>query len=59
MLIHRHRHTSETVVCLRGKMLEQFYDELERTYNDKIELSLGESVADVNVPAGQWYSARG
>lgn len=59
MLIHRHRYTSETVVCLRGKMVEQFYDELERTYNDKIELSLGESVADVNVPAGQWYFARG
>ena len=28
--IHRHRHTSETVVCLRGRLVWEFYDELER-----------------------------
>lgn len=28
--IHRHRNTSETVVCLRGKLVWEFYDESER-----------------------------
>jgi hypothetical protein len=28
--IHRHRHTSETVVCLRGRLVWEYYDELER-----------------------------
>ena len=28
--IHRHRKSSETVVCLRGRLVEEFYDELER-----------------------------
>ena len=23
--IHRHRHTSETVVCLRGRLVEEFF----------------------------------
>ena len=26
--IHRHRKSSETVVCLRGRLVEEFYDEL-------------------------------
>lgn len=30
MPIHRHKYTSETVVCLRGKIVEEFYDELEQ-----------------------------
>ena len=28
--IHRHRHSSETVVCLRGRLVEEYYDDLER-----------------------------
>ena len=28
--IHRHQKSSETVVCLRGRLVEEFYDELER-----------------------------
>ncbi len=26
--IHRHQKTSETVVCLRGRLIEEFYDDL-------------------------------
>ena len=26
--IHRHQKTSETVVCLRGRLVEEFYDDL-------------------------------
>ena len=37
--IHRHRHSSETVVCLRGRLVEEFYDDLERICTEAIELS--------------------
>ena len=56
--IHRHKHTSETVVCLRGRLVEEFYDELERTCTDRIELTPGGPVAAINVPAGQWHTVR-
>lgn len=39
--IHRHKYTSETVVCLRGRFEEEFYDELERICTDAIELTPG------------------
>lgn len=56
--IHRHKHTSETVVCLRGRLVEEFYDELERTCTDRIELYPNGPIALVNVPAGQWHSVK-
>ena len=54
--IHRHRKSSETVVCLRGRLVEEFYDELERTCTERIELSPGGPVVALNVPAGQWHT---
>ena len=56
--IHRHRHSSETVVCLRGRLIEEFYDELERTCTKTIELSPNGPVVALNIPAGQWHTAR-
>lgn len=56
--IHRHKHTSETVVCLRGRIVEEFYDELERVCTDAIELTPGGPISLVNVPAGQWHTVR-
>ena len=56
--IHRHKYTSETVVCLRGRIVEEFYDELERICTDAIELTPGGSNYLVNVPAGQWHTVR-
>ena len=58
MLIHRHKYTSETVVCLRGRFVEEFYDELERICTDRIELTPGGPNFLVNVPAGQWHTVR-
>ena len=63
--IHRHRHSSETVVCLRGRLQEVFYDEaggstgspnLEET--DVIELSPGGKCVALNIPIGQWHTVR-
>ena len=56
--IHRHQNTSETVVCLRGRLVWEFYDELERRCTEAIELSPGGQVVALNVPAGQWHTVR-
>lgn len=55
MPIHRHKHTSETVVCLRGCLVEEFFDELERICTERIELTPNGPNVAVNVPAGQWH----
>ncbi len=57
-VIHRHRNTSETVVCLRGRVVEEFYDDLERICTDAIELSPNGPNVAVNIPIGQWHSIR-
>lgn len=54
--IHRHRNTSETVVCLRGRLVWEFYDELERICTEAIELSPNGQVVALNIPAGQWHT---
>ena len=56
--IHRHQKSSETVVCLRGRLVEEFYDELERICTEAIELSPGGLVVALNIPAGQWHTVR-
>ena len=66
--IHRHQKTSETVVCLRGRLVEEFfaeqsgkaerYDELERICTEAIELSPNGPVVALNIPAGQWHTVR-
>lgn len=58
MPIHRHQKTSETVVCLRGRLVWEFYDELERICIETIELSPNGSVVALNVPAGQWHTVK-
>ena len=56
--IHRHQKTSETVVCLRGRLVEEYYDELERICTERIELSPNGPVVALNIPAGQWHTVR-
>ena len=56
--IHRHQKSSETVVCLRGRVVEEYYDELERTCTETIELSPNGPVVALNIPAGQWHTPR-
>jgi cupin fold WbuC family metalloprotein len=56
--IHRHRKSSETIVCLRGRLVEEFYDELERTCTEAIELSPNGPVVALNIPLGQWHTVR-
>ena len=56
--IHRHQNTSETVVCLRGRLVWEFYDELERICTERIVLSPNGQVVALNVPAGQWHTVK-
>ncbi len=53
--IHRHRHTAETYILLRGKMFVIFYDatgaETERHLLSPVEGNYG-----INIPAGQWHT---
>lgn len=56
--IHRHQKTSETIVCVRGKLVVEFYDELERICTDFVVLSPNGSAIAVNVPIGQWHTVK-
>ena len=53
--IHRHRDTSETVVCLRGHFEEYFYD-VNGQLTDTIDMVPGGTL--INIPAGQWHNLR-
>ena len=55
--IHRHTKSSETVVCLRGRLVEDFYDEAGRL-TESIELSPVGPVPALNIPLGQWHTVR-
>ena len=56
--IHRHQKTSETVVCLRGRLVEEYYDELERICTEAIEIRPNGGCVALNIPAGQWHTIR-
>ena len=58
--IHRHRDSSETVVILRGRIVEEFYDAVQGASSkvQEIELSPNGEVVAVNIPAGQWHTLR-
>ena len=69
--IHRHQKTSETVVCLRGRLVEEFYQlvqgsgfrvqdiqEPKAELVESIELSPNGPVVALNIPAGQWHTVR-
>ena len=54
--VHRHQKSSETVVCLRGRLVEEFYDDLGRMCEEAIELSPNGPVVAINIPIGQWHT---
>ena len=55
--VHRHRGTSETMVVLRGRVVEEYYSSegvVEATY----DLTAGGPVCALNISAGQWHTLR-
>ena len=57
MPIHRHQKTSETMVILRGRLVEEYYSEAGEC-TETIEMYPGGPVVALNIPAGQWHSLR-
>lgn len=55
MPIHRHRLSSETVVCLRGRLRELFYDDSGKEI-EVIDLAPGSDCVALNIPQGQWHT---
>ena len=53
--IHRHRKTSETVVCLRGHLREIFYND-KGDVTDVIDMAPASDCVVLNIPAGQWHT---
>ena len=53
--IHRHRKTSETVVCLRGHLREVYYSDAGEV-TDVIDLQPGGECVALNIPVGQWHT---
>jgi cupin fold WbuC family metalloprotein len=55
MPIHRHQHTSETVVVLRGKVRWLYYDD-EGHLTESILVEADGDIRGLSVPIGQWHS---
>ena len=55
--VHRHRKSSETLVVLRGRVVEEYYSS-EGVAEECIELAAGGPVCALNIPAGQWHTLR-
>ncbi len=54
--IHKHQKTSETMVCLRGKLRVEYYDELERTCTESFILEPNGMNVVVSIPIGIWHT---
>ena len=55
--VHRHRGSSETVVVLRGRVVEEYYTS-DGVCSDSFELAAGGPICALNIPAGQWHTLR-
>ena len=53
--IHRHKKTSETLVVLRGRIVEEFYNDAGEC-TERVEVSPTSSVCALNIPAGAWHT---
>ena len=53
--VHRHRKSSETVVCLRGKLREIFYNDAGEV-TEVFDIAPGSDCVALNIPIGQWHT---
>ena len=53
--IHRHKHTSETYILLRGKLKMMFYNDKKEVIDESI-LSIEADNYGIHIPAGVWHS---
>lgn len=55
--IHRHLHTSETYMIMRGRMDVLFYNDKKQLV-EQCELDFREGYYGVHIPVGQWHTLR-
>ena len=53
--IHRHRGSTETIVVLRGKVVQHYYDD-NGNKTASFELAPGSAQVGMSVPVGQWHA---
>lgn len=53
--IHRHQHSSETYILLRGKLRIMFYNDNKEIIEETI-LSLESGVYGIHIPVGTWHA---
>src|SRR5690554_3582294 len=53
--IHRHQHTAETYIVLRGAIKVLFYDD-DRVLTDEFMVDPLDGVYGVHIPKGQWHT---
>ena len=56
--IHRHQKTSETMVCLRGRLQVELYDEFERICTDSFVIEPNGVNVAVSIPIGKWHTVQ-
>ena len=52
--IHRHRTTSETVVILRGRATQEFYDDQGRL-TESVTIAPGSDCVGMSIAKGRWH----
>lgn len=57
MHIHRHRNSSETMVMIRGCLMEYLYDE-EGNLTHKILMRPNRENSSIQIEKGQWHSLK-
>ena len=55
MPIHRHQHTSETYILLRGKLRMMFYNDDKEIIEETV-LSSESANYGIHIPAGVWHA---
>lgn len=55
MPIHRHRGSSETIIIIRGRLVEKFYDEQGKLI-EEVLMYPGCETPIVNVEKGRWHN---
>ena len=53
--IHRHRGSTETIIVLRGKVVQHYYDDNGKK-TASFELAPGSAQLGMSVPVGQWHA---
>ena len=53
--IHRHRTSTETIVVLRGRVRQNYYNEIGEL-TDSFELAPMSGIVGMSVPVGQWHA---